>query len=363
MPIDLNEHLKNKRQQSQNQQKENPEPKKDDGKNNNNWGGGNNWNNNRGGSDFSNLTNFVPSGKKLFIWIVIIALLVILIAQKPFVIVNSGEVGIKVHLGEYQKQPLEAGLHFFIPPIEHVIIVDTRVKTLHFTSNEDMERRNNQSIAQKVPIQVRDKLGLDVAIELTLKYQLDRAKVSDTIRDYTTLWDEVIIVPGILEVVGSVIGNYHAEELPSKRDEIANLIATNFQNKINAIRDKPVRLDSVELRKIILPPEVKNKIEQVQVAKQEAEKAKEEARALRERSQGKADAAIIEATGQAKANQLVSESLSSRLLELRQIEMQGKFNDALRENKDAQIFLTPGGSVPNIWVDSKNKRQNTAISQ
>ena len=27
------------------------------------------------------------------------------------------------------------------------------------------------------------------------------------------------------------------------------------------------------------------------------------------------------------------------------------------ENKDAKIFLTPGGSTPNIWVDMKNGHQ------
>ncbi len=350
MPIDLNEHLKQKKRNL---------PPKDDKQDNQN--------NEPRRPSFQtpqniNFNNFF-SNKFATCIIVAIILTLLFIMAKPFVIINSGEVGIKVKLGAYQPNPLEAGLHFFIPGIENVIIVDTRVKTLHFTSNEDMERKNNQSISQKVPIQVRDKLGLDVAIELTLKYQLDKSKASDTIRDYTTLWDEVVIVPGILEVVGSVIGNYNAEELPSKRIEISNLISTNFQNKINAIRDKPVRLDSIELRKIILPQEVKNKIEQVQVAKQEAEKAKEEAKALRERSQGKADAAIIEARGQARANQLVSESLSSRLLELRQIEMQGKFNEALKENKDAQIFLTPGGAVPNIWVDSKSHKLNSSISK
>jgi hypothetical protein len=41
-------------------------------------------------------------------------------------------------------------------------------------------------------------------------------------------------------------------------------------------------------------------------------------------------------------------------LKLEQIQVQGKFNEALKENKDAKIFLTPGGSTPNIWLDTKS---------
>jgi len=39
--------------------------------------------------------------------------------------------------------------------------------------------------------------------------------------------------------------------------------------------------------------------------------------------------------------------------QLEQMKVQAKFNEALKVNKNAQIFLTPGGAVPNIWVDSK----------
>ena len=48
---------------------------------------------------------------------------------------------------------------------------------------------------------------------------------------------------------------------------------------------------------------------------------------------------------------------------MQQIEVQGKFNEALKTNKDAKIFLTPGGSTPNIWVDTKSKSRDAAISQ
>ena len=56
-------------------------------------------------------------------------------------------------------------------------------------------------------------------------------------------------------------------------------------------------------------------------------------------------------------------SLTQKLLNMQQIEVQGKFNEALKVNKDAKIFLTPGGSTPNIWVDSKSNKQSTMISQ
>ena len=54
--------------------------------------------------------------------------------------------------------------------------------------------------------------------------------------------------------------------------------------------------------------------------------------------------------------------MTTPLLNLRQIEVQGKFNEALKENRDAKIFLTPGGSTPNIWIDSKDSQKTTSIS-
>ncbi len=46
---------------------------------------------------------------------------------------------------------------------------------------------------------------------------------------------------------------------------------------------------------------------------------------------------------------------------MEQIKVQGQFNDALRVNKDAKIFLTPGGATPNIWVDMKNPQRQSSI--
>ncbi|TLD96053.1 prohibitin family protein [Helicobacter jaachi] len=364
MPIDLNEHLKKKRAQLD---EKNANSKAEDNRGN---GGGNRPTNNRGNNNGGgfNIESLpmpsMPSGKWLGVIIIVALLFIIFIAARPFVIVNAGEVGIKVTTGQYNPVPLEPGLHFFVPIIQDVIIVDAKVRTINFSRSEDMGSvGREQSILRNDAINVMDTSGMTISIELTVQYQLVREKVPATIAEYGTLWEQKIINPVIRDVVRSAVGNYPTEELPTKRDEVANLIYTGFKNKLDATPNQPVRLVSIQLREIVLPEQVKTRIEGVELAKRDAQKAKEEANALRERAKGKADALEIEAKGQSEANKLVNESLSQRLLELRQIETQGKFNEALKDNANAQIFLTPGGAVPNIWVDSKSKQKNAIVGQ
>lgn len=366
MPIDLNEHLKRKNANN----------------NNSNNGGNGDKKPPKNPLKMNFNPNFNMPGNKTIIGIIsIIVVLLIFIAAKPFVIINSGEIGIKVTAGEYDNTPLQPGLHFFVPIIQNVIIVDTRVRTINFSRTEDMGVvGKNQGIFRNDAISVMDSRGLTVSIELTVQYQLNWATAPQTIANYGLSWEQKIINPVVRDVVRGVVGRYPAEELPVKRNDIANLISTNIETEIGKFANQPVSLSSVQLREIVLPQNIREQIEKVQVARQEAERkryeveqakmeaekavtlAKGEADVNRTKAQGAADAMSIEAKAQSQANKLISESLSSRLLELRQIETQSKFNEALRENRDAQIFLTPGGAVPNIWVDSKNAKKATSVS-
>ncbi|RDU53781.1 prohibitin family protein [Helicobacter sp. MIT 01-3238] len=368
MPIDLNEHLKRKNANNgSNQNNENPQ-NRGNGSNNDR----NNQDNDKNKSPFP--PNFNPNFNlppnllsSRFVTYAIVGVIAVLlfVMARPFVVVNSGETGIKVTMGAYDyDHPMKPGLHFFVPIFQDVIIIDTKVRTLNFSSTEDMGNvGKNQSILRNGAINVMDTSGMTISIELTVQYRLDEAKVPFTIANYGTAWEQKLINPVIRDIVRSAVGKYPTEELPTKRDEVASLIYNGFKNSIDSVPNQPVKLESIQLREIVLPEEVKSRIEGVELAKRDAQKAKEEANALRERAKGKADSLEIEAKGQSQANRLVNDSLSQRLLELRQIEMQGKFNEALKENKDAQIFLTPGGAVPNIWVDSKSKQQNTVISK
>ena len=356
MPADMNDYFKKKKPTMN---KSTP----------GNGGGGNNFNNPFGGM-----------GKGGPFIVIILAIIFAGFVLKPFTIINSGEVGIKINTGKFEQKPLEAGLHFFIPVIQKIIPVNTRIRLITYSNVStsalgDSYRGFEGGLRRNPAITVLDKRGLTVNIDIAVQYRLRAATAPATIEKWGSSWEEKIINSKVREVVRDVVGQYTAEQLPEMRNEIAQAIEVKVKASVDALEGQPVALESVELRTINLPPKIKEQIERVQIAKQDVtiaeqrkEKAKQEAQRAAEvargeaernriEAQGEADKIRIEAEEQAKANTLISRSLTPELLQLEQIKVQGKFNDALRVNKDAQIFLTPGGAVPNIWVDAKGKQQ------
>ena len=321
-------------------------------------------------------------GKKAGILYAVIGIIVLLIIAKPFVIINSGEVGIKATAGKFEPIAMQPGFHMFIPFIQKVFIVDTRVRIMNFTSSEDLSLVNQRGtgIQTNNAITVLDNRGLPVSIDLTVQYKLDPDSAPQTMATWGLSWEDKIISPVVRDVVRSVIGQYTAETLPQTRNEIAIGIEDGIRKNIDAQPGNPVQLLTVQMREIILPKKIQEQIEKVQVAKQEAERTRHEverakqealkvaaiaegdAQAREIKAQGQAIAIKIEADANAYANIEVAKSLTPALLKLRQIEVQGKFNEALQVNTDAKIFLTPGGAVPNIWVDTKNIQKQAAIN-
>jgi len=315
-------------------------------------------------------------GGKAGIVYFLIAIAVILFLAKPFTVVQEGERGILSTNGKYQDQALLPGLHFIIPVIQKVYTVDTKVRIINYASRLEANSRTSGIVA-KPAVTVLDKRGLPVSIELTVQYRLNAQFAAQTISNWGFTWEDKIINPVVRDVVRNVVGKYDAESLPTMRNKVATEIEEGVRKSIKSLKNSPAILQSVQLRDIVLPAKVKEQIENVQIAKQEVQRAQQQvqrakqealqraaqaegvAQQARIEAKGKADAITIEANAKAKANLLISKSLTTQLLQLEQMKIQGKFNDALRVNKDAKIFLTPGGSTPNIWVDMKNPKQRT----
>jgi regulator of protease activity HflC (stomatin/prohibitin superfamily) len=364
MPADMNDYFKKKKPTMN---KSTP--------NGGNGGGGNNSNN-----------PFDAMGKGAPFIIILIIIVFALAVFKPFTIINSGEVGIKINTGKFEEKPLQAGLHFFIPVLQKIIPVNTRIRLITYSNINtgalgDNYRGFEGGLRRNPAITVLDKRGLTVNIDIAVQYRLKAESAPATIEKWGSSWEEKIINSKVREVVRDVVGQYTAEQLPEMRNQIAAAIEVKVKESVDRLPNKPVVVESVELRAINLPKKIKEQIERVQIAKQDvtiaeqekakaiqqalkaAEVARGEAERNRIEAQGEADKIRIEAEEQAKANKLISNSLTTELLQLEQIKTQAKFNDALKVNKDAQIFLTPGGAVPNIWVDAKGKQQRLMGAQ
>ncbi|MDD2828184.1 MAG: prohibitin family protein [Sulfuricurvum sp.] len=295
-----------------------------------------------------------------FFWLIGGILLILLLA-KPFVIITEGERGILSTNGKYEDQALMPGLHFMIPLIQRIYIVDTKMHIINYTAKVDTVATAGDGIILKPAITVLDKRGLPVAIDITVQYRMNAQLASQTVSNWGFNWEDKVIDPVARDVVRNVVGQYEAESLPIMRNAIAQKIESGIRSVVEHGKNSPAALESVQLREITLPQKVKDQIERVQVAKQEVEKAqqdveraKQEAFKKATEAQGIANSITIQAEAQAKANHLIGASLTPGLLKLEQIQVQGKFNEALKENKDAKIFLTPGGSTPNIWLDTKS---------
>ena len=82
------------------------------------------------------------------------------------------------------------------------------------------------------------------------------------------------------------------------------------------------------------------------IIKAEAEKRVKEA-------EGRAKARILEAEAQAKANRLLSKSIDKKILEWKEIQVQEKLMEAIKENKNNNIFLnTPQGNM-HYWLNKR----------
>ncbi|RUM47804.1 MAG: prohibitin family protein [Hydrogenothermus sp.] len=312
--------------------------------------------------------------------IIILFIAIFVFVFSPFKTIQSGNVGIKITLGKFDNEELMPGLHFKIPIIQDIKIVDVKVHTINYKGSQD--RPDKEGLIEKPAINVLDERGLPVRIELTVQYRLIPDQASEMIQEWGWNWEDKLVNPTIRDVVRDVIGEYPAEKLPVKRQEIGVKIEEGIKKAIKNVSKNKVQVIGVQLRDIKLPPRIAQKIEEVQIAKQEAEKMKyveekakkeQEVRKIKaetekiekiiraeaeaekrvKEAEGRAKARILEAEAQAKANRLLSKSIDKNILKWKEIQVQEKLMEAIKENKNNNIFLNAPQGNMHYWLNKK----------
>jgi prohibitin 1 len=232
------------------------------------------------------------------------------IALKPFTVINAGERGVIMHLGEVQSEILNEGFHPIVPIYTNIKKISVRVRKV--------------DVATKVG--TKDLQTLDLNTSINWHIQADRVN-----HVYRQIGDEhqiveTIIISAISEVLKASTPQRTAEEILKQRTDLKQEIEKTL--KLRLIK-YGIQVDDVSLTKIGFSPEFTRSIELKQIAEQDAKKAEYEA--LKAAKQ--AEAEVNRAKGTAEAQKLLKQSLNQDLLQKQAIEKwDGKFPTVMGGN-------------------------------
>jgi len=261
------------------------------------------------------------------ILIAVVVVLVFLFA-KPWVEVGPGQRGVVLNFGAVQDNVLGEGLHFRIPVVQEVILLDVRVQkvvTDRIAASSDLQ---------------------DVTSSIALNYHLipDKANI-----DYQTIgisYRERIIDPAILEVVKAVSARYSAEELITKRPQVSEAMRTSLMERLERYN---IEVDAFSIVAFSFSKVFTEAIEAKQTAEQLALKAKRDL----ERVKIEAEQKVTAAKAEAESLRLQRANISPDLIELRKIEA----NLKAIEKWDGILPQVVGtGGVPLIGLGDMKKK-------
>ena len=278
-----------------------------------------------------------PLSKRLevFQWLALGVGLVLLVGSMA-VVVPAGQAGVMVIFGKVQQEALPSGLHF-INPLATVETMEVRTRNYTMSNSADEGQKKGDD-----SIQVITSDGLTVKLDATIFYSLQQALVPKIYKDIGLDVEEKIVRSEIRASMRDAAANLTATELyTSKRQNFVDQVSKTLKA---AFETRGINMEQMLLRNVILPDQITKAINDKIAADQDAQKMtfvlqKEKQEAERKR---------IEAEGQAKAQQIVSASLTPQIIEYQRIQ-------ALRAIGDkGNMIITPmGGATPMIQVQSK----------
>jgi len=277
--------------------------------------------------ELNSIKNALKKGPWRNLLIIAVCVLLLLIF-KPWVQIGAGERGIVLNFGAVQDVVLNEGLHFRIPIVQEVILMDVKIQkvvTDAASASSDLQ---------------------DVAMSVALNYHISPDKANIVYQTIGIDYKNRIIDPAIQEVMKAVSARYTAEELITKRPSVS----MEMQESLNErLLKSNILVDAFSIVSFNFSEIFTDAIEAKQTAEQNALKAKRDL----DRIKVEAEQTIVAAQAEAEALRLQKMNISPDLIELRKIEANlkaiDKWNGILPQ-------VTGAGAVPFIGVGDLQKK-------
>lgn len=257
----------------------------------------------------------------LLVIAVVLVVLLAIVGSQSLETVDAGTVGVVKRFGAVQEGVLQPGLHFKMPGVTTIEEMETRIK-----------RVEAEATASSKDLQI-------VTSEIVLNYKIDRDEADAIYEQLGVDYEARIVQPALQESIKATTAKYTAEELITKRAEVAQEMEDDLIERLAGKNIIPTDLSIIEFQ---FSAEFNDAIEQKQVAQQAALRAQNEldrvrieAQQAQAEAEGKANAELERAKAEAEAQKMLRETISPELLQLRLI-----------EKWDGKLPVYSGGELP-----------------
>ena len=245
--------------------------------------------------------NFSPFKLILTIFVVILA---VIFLGSSFVVIPAGHTGVALTFGKVEDVVLQEGLHFKVPFVQKIVVVDNRIVKLDV--NTEAFSKDLQTITTVVAV----------------NYHVGKESSQKVYKNVGMGFEEVLITPAVNEVLKAVTAKYTAVELVSSRAEVSMLLDDGLNEKLN---DYGIFINELNIINWDFSEEYINAVEAKQVAEQNLIKTRtEQEQALviaNTEAQKRVIAAEAEANeikvlaeANAESNRILTESISELLI-------------------------------------------------
>jgi regulator of protease activity HflC (stomatin/prohibitin superfamily) len=189
-----------------------------------------------------------------------------------------------------------------------------------------------------------------VKSKIALNYRIDPAKASKIYQDLGPQFPDTIVEPALQEAIKAATAKYTAEELVTRRAEVAQQMEADIKERLSSRDIIPTDLNIIDFQ---FSPEFNDAIEQKQVALQAAQRAKNELERVKleaqqeeAKAEGVALATLAKARAEAEGQKLLRETVTPELLQLRALE---KWNGIL------PVYTGGNAPLPFIGVNAPQR--------
>lgn len=284
--------------------------------------------------------------KKIIVTVIVILLAIIVIAN-CVTIVQPGHTGVVVTLGKVNETVLQEGLHFKIPFVQNVVMIDNRITKL------EVDTEAFSSDLQTVDTR------------LAINYRVDTSKSYSIYKNIGAGYEAVLVEPAVNEVLKAIVAQYSAEESVTNRTLISTGLVEGLNEKLNDIGlyVTDVNIINFEFSEAYITAIEEKQVAQQELLKAETEKqtkitnAEAEAEAMKVKAEGEAEALKITASAEAEANATIAESLTEELIRYQKV-----------DRWNGELPKVTGGSgtfmdVSDIMTDAEPESAETPVQQ